>query len=138
MTTVPPTAEAVTQFWSFARDHVGWATMEPMYGLQQATLLEPAWMHLSGDEDEATSLLKQLTETGTLQVTTPFQRVPNQDELPARGDLVVVVDANGRPTALAGTLAVEVVPGAQGTNEATLVTETLRCLYPNSGPGAGS
>lgn len=135
-----PSAEVVADFWSFARDHVGWATVEGLFGQQQASTMIPPWMHLDADADRATSRAQQLVEDGTLDVVESAQIYP-EDALPQRGDLAVIVDGTGRPVALAATLRVTVAAG--GTEETIpgvpeddrgepgkIVTETLRCLYP--------
>lgn len=129
---VSPTPKDVEHFWGFARDHVGWATLEGIFGQQQASTMVPPWMHLAEAPAEADKLLNTLTSEGHLEVTTPF---PNDafevGDLPKRGDLVVLSDARGRPTALAATLKVTETAGHTATGETTkLVTETLACLYP--------
>lgn len=136
---VEPSAQAVTNFWAFARDHVGWATVEGLFGQQQASTMLPPWMHLSGDALEATARADDLIRESTLVVSEPVA-VYAQGELPQRGDLAIVVDGGGRPVALAATLEVSVVPGGaltsatdeDGDLAGKIVTETLRCLYPES------
>ncbi len=123
-----PTEEIVQNFWGFSRDHVGWATLEGIFGQQQASTMTPPWMHLSGNVEDATALARKLIAEKTLEVVEPEENYPDDGALPQRGDLAIVVDGAGRPVALAATLAVTVSDAPESTGR--LVTETLRCLYP--------
>lgn len=127
-----PTEQQVSQFWGFARDHVGWATLEGIFGQQQASTMKPPWMHLAGEEDEADALLNQFVKEGTLELATEFPAdVFEAGDTPKRGDLAILCDSEGRPTALAATL--KVVDGPEDTGgqaPVRIVKETLRCLYP--------
>lgn len=127
---VPPSDEVVADFWAFARDHVGWATLEGIFGQQQASTLIPPWMHLSGDATEATALVKQLVADATLVVSEPLSSYPEDGDLPKRGDLAIIADGDGRPIALAATLDVTVQPVDDTEGTGRIVAETLRCLYP--------
>ena len=127
---VPPSDEVVADFWAFARDHVGWATLEGIFGQQQASTMIPPWMHLSSDATEATALVKQLVADATLVVTEPLSSYPEDGDLPKRGDLAIIADGDGRPVALAATLDVTVQPVDDTEGTGRIVAETLRCLYP--------
>ena len=130
---LPPTEERVSAFWAFTRDHVGWATLEGIFGQQQASSVEPPWMHLGDTRGEADGLLAALVREGTLKLATevPVDAFAEGD-LPKRGDLAVVCDGRGRHTSLVATLNVresEPQKSSDGT-PVRIVTETLRCLYP--------
>ena len=130
--TVPlqPSDEVVADFWAFARDHVGWSTLEGIFGQQQASTMIPPCMHLSGDTTEATALVKQLVADATLVVSEPLSSYPEDGDLPKRGDLAIIADGDGRPVALAATLDVTVQPVDDTEGTGRIVAETLRCLYP--------
>ena len=125
-----PSDEVVADFWGFARDHVGWATVGGIFGQQQASTMIPPWMHLSGDAAQATSMVNRLVSEGTLVVEEPISSYPEDGDLPKRGDLAVIVDGDGRPIALAATLDVTVKPVDASEGTGRIVAETLRCLYP--------
>ncbi len=130
---VAPTEERVSAFWAFTRDHVGWATLEGIFGQQQASSVEPPWMHLGDTRDEADDLLAALVSKGTLKLDTEVPTDAFFDgDLPKRGDLAIVCDGRGRPTSLVATLNVtESKAGESPEGEPVrIVTETLRCLYP--------
>ncbi len=125
-------SKTVEQFWAFARDHVGWTTLEGIFGQQQVSSVIPPWMVLAEDAGEATALVRQLAEVGTLEVATPATEFPEDGSLPQRGDLAIICDGAARPVALAATLEVRVSEGEGSAGN--IVTEKLRCLYP---PQAG-
>lgn len=131
--TLPPVApqeQTVVDFWSFARDHIGWANVQGLFGQQQASSVQPPWMHLAGNAQDATERARLLIDHQTLELTEPITGYPDDGDLPERGDLAIVCDGNGRPVALAATLEVRVVTEGEGAD--TMVTETLRCLYPTA------
>lgn len=100
-------------------------------------------MHLADDAQEANALLKKLVEDGQLEMVSELKGEESLEDLPAKGDLVIVVDGGGRPSALASTRAVQISAveqevGANPGGTATLVkggqmTEMLNCLYPPQG-----
>lgn len=142
-----PTPEQVKHFWAFTRDHVGWTTLEGIFGQQQVSSIEPPWMHLAETPREADALVQQLIEDGKVAIKT---EIHEGEPLPQRGDLVIIVGSQGRPTALAATLRVDEKPLStdaspeDSAGEASsprehdrqpgqlvrIVKETLRCLYP--------
>ncbi len=126
-----PDADKVTEFWSFARDRVGWATLEGIFGQQQASSVEPPWMHLGDTIRESDAELEQLLAEGTLVLASPLDVYPEDGDLPQRGDLAIVCTGHGRPTALVATLEVRVSQGTDGAGR--IVEEKLRCLYPSVG-----
>lgn len=133
---LPPEEQAVSDFWAFARDHVGWATLEGIFGQQQASTMVPPWMHLHADADQATTLAQELISAGTWTLEEPEASYPEDGDRPQRGDLAVVVDGRGRPVALVSTLDVQVRPATADRPDGgagKLVRETLRCLYPTNG-----
>lgn len=134
MKVLEPQDAQVKQFWGFARDHVGWATLEGIFGQQQASSIEPPWMHLGSTGEEADSLAAVLISEGTIEIETELPLGANEEAVPSRGDLVVVVNSEGRPVSLAATLDVVVskrVPAArEEAGPVSIVKETLRCLYP--------
>ena len=131
MDATPPNPQRVSAFWSFARDHVGWATLEGLFGQQQASAIEPPWMHLDEDASAATALVKEFVSAGQM-VFSEDASLYSPQALPRRGDLVIVVDGEGNPRALAATLEVTQNDGAEGAGR--MVSEKLQCLYPTAAP----
>lgn len=141
-----PDPKKVAEFWSFTREYVGWTSLEPILGQEQASLMEPPWMQLSPDAAEATAMAQQLIADGEAEVITDLGDYPaDEDDLPKQGDLAILCDGMGRPVALVSTLTVglstvvveeDVLVGAGSESllpsETRLVTEKLRCLYPEA------
>lgn len=123
-----PDADKVSEFWAFARDKVGWATLEGIFGQQQASSVEPPWMHLGDTIGQSDERLEELLGSGTLTVLSPLEVYPEDGDLPARGDLAIVCTGHGRPSALVATL--EVTVSQEDEDAGKIVKEKLRLLYP--------
>lgn len=124
---VSPSPESISQFWSIARDEVGHTRLEFLLGQQQASVVEPPWMHLSSDQDEATALIEQLLEARTGFTTSPLSDYPNgEEDTPEPGELVIACTGEGVPAALLLTTETRIVDDPTGK----LVEEKLRVLYP--------
>ena len=117
---VEPDPREVSRFWAQARKNVGWAGLEVILGQQQEAVVEPPWMHLSQDREEATLLVNALAEAGKGVAQTPISEFPGgEEDLPSPGDLAVICDGDGNPVALVMTVNLDVldVTAASGAPE---------------------
>lgn len=116
----------ISAFWQRTRTKVGWAGLEFILGQQQEAVVEPPWMQLSQDREEATELARDLAARGKGSSRTPLSEYPGGvDDLPKVGELAIICDGDGNPVSLVMTVGVDVE-----TSGVSIVEEKFRSLYP--------
>lgn len=119
---LPLNEEIVQVFWEAARQKIGVASMEELFGPRIRTSIRPPAVQLSPSRAES-DRQAELARSGELtSLTTPLADIGGEGDIPRVGDLLIVCDGAGLPRALLGTTNV--------TTTAEELVEEVTCLYP--------
>jgi uncharacterized protein YhfF len=111
-------ADRILKFWDVARVRAGRSAHGGAIAETTGTMVPPqAWAFGDGPElaDELLRLVLQGTKTATASLLWEYEDA--EEPVPAKGDLSIVLDAEGEPRALIRTTAVDVVPLDQVTED---------------------
>lgn len=100
----------VDDFWNLARFHARLNDIPSYFGPSALEAVQPPAWSFGGTPEEADALLEGLLDGSSTSTVTPLADYTDAGEsLPEVGTLGIVLDGAGRPRALVGTSAVEVV-----------------------------
>ncbi|GIJ00531.1 hypothetical protein CLV28_1240 [Sediminihabitans luteus] len=105
-------AESILAFWEAARSRARLGTIAVLTGYGVTETIPPeAWSF--GDDAAADAMLDAVVDGRRTGLSSARTDYASDDELPAVGDLAILLDAAGAPRALVRTVAVDVVPFAE-------------------------
>ena len=103
--------DQLQRFWTQAQRHAHVGDLDVVMGTSWGeSLVPPAWS-FNGDAEDSDALLAQVLSGAKTAITGLAEEYdPDDDPLPRKGDLSILLDAEGTPRALLRTTKVVVVP----------------------------
>ncbi|GGB74105.1 hypothetical protein N798_05670 [Knoellia flava TL1] len=110
--------DQVTTFWELARVHAKLNVSSPYFGPTPLDSVPPPAWSFGADEQQADELLALvLAGTKTATASALWDYEADNEPVPEKGALSIVLDGSGRPRALLETTDVDLVPFDEVTEE---------------------
>lgn len=101
----------IVRFWETARSSAGLGRLPVVTGMNAATVVPPPAWAFGGTPEQADELLALVLDgTKTATASAHWAYAHEGQEMPHPGELSIVLDGDGHPSALVRTAAVDVVP----------------------------